>query len=431
MPVKILASGDIHIGLKVSGQDTGMSDFSTKDTWKRMVDWAINNNIDIIALTGDIVERDNRYFEAVGHLQDGFERLKKNNIQVFAVAGNHDFDVLPQIINSGNFDNVRILGAGGKWELIKYEKEKEKLQFAGWSFPSQHVKDNPFTDFDLKDRIDPDIPCIGLLHADFGVTESLYCPVGLPDFAHLNINTWILGHIHKPQELNEFNPCIFYPGSPLALSSKEQGLHSPVLITVNGKFVNKPERVLHSPLRFENINIDITEVKTDIDFRKVFLKEIEDKTRSLEDELIDVDYISYELTLSGRHNKPLEPESWTYGMKEQFRLEIQGTKIGIHKINYNIDPEISNLKELAGQNSAVGILAKIILAIENGQDEEFLKVILDQWKEKFTALNFKNIYLPLYKSGFSDMEAEVEGKKFILNESKKLLGMLIQQKSDY
>lgn len=430
MSIKILATGDIHIGLKVSGPDTGMRDFSARETWDHIVNWSVMNHVDIIALSGDIIDRDNRFFEAAGSLQSGFTRLKDNNIKVFLVTGNHDYDVMPQIISTGNFNNVKILGQGGTWELINYEKENEKLQFAGWSFPSQHVRRNALKEFDLNDEIDPGIPCIGLLHADFGVNDSLYCPVTYPDFVNLNVGTWILGHIHKPQELNRTHPYIFYPGSPLALSSKEQGLHSPVLITVKNKSVSQPERVLHSPIRFESINIDISALKTKDDLRPFLVEEILEKTEKLENGLTDEKFISYDLTLKGTHKNPGQIESWTYEMKEQFSHEMQGTKIGLHKIRYNIQPEVSDLRELAKQNSPVGILARLIIAIENEKEEEILRYLLNKWRENYIAMHSRGIYLPLKKSVLSDNEVELTGKQFILTESKRLLGNLLQQKSE-
>lgn len=98
MPIKILATGDIHIGQRASGLPGNIDGFSAKDTWKRIVEWTISNTLDIIVLSGDIIDHDNRYFEAVGPIQSGFTRLKEKDISVFIVSGNHDFDVLPQII---------------------------------------------------------------------------------------------------------------------------------------------------------------------------------------------------------------------------------------------------------------------------------------------------------------------------------------------
>ena len=101
----------------------------------------------------------------------------------------------------------------------------------------------------------------------------------------------------------------------------------------------------------------------------------------------------------------------------------------VHGMDYNIQPEVSNLRELARQNSPAGILARTIVAIEDGEETEFLKNLLAEWKENHREMNRKEIYLSLQKTGLPDHDAEEKGKQFILAESKRLLGNLLQQKS--
>ncbi|NLA49784.1 MAG: DNA repair exonuclease [Bacteroidales bacterium] len=430
MAIKILAAGDIHLGLKVTGLSAGAGEFSARDIWKRMVDRAVLSNVDIVALSGDIVDRDNRFFEAVGPLQAGFRRLGEHNIRVFIVSGNHDFDVLPQIIKAGSHDNVKLLGEGGKWEFEKFVKGNEAVQFAGWSFPVQHVRDSPLKRFDTV-NIDPAIPGVGILHADFGAGDSPYNPVSLADFAITGMDTWILGHIHKPQELNISDPYIFYPGSPLALSSKETGAQGPVLITINNNKVGRAERAFLSPVRFENISIDISGCESEEALRDTLVSGLLDRSLSFGDELQVVSCISYGLMLTGTHSNPALVESWSSGMKDDFSHETGGgTMILVHGTDYNIQPEVSNIRELARQNSPAGILARTIVAIEDGEETEFLKNLLAEWNENHREMNRKEIYLHLQKMRLPDDDTDEKGKQFILTESKRLLGNLLQQKSE-
>ena len=43
MALKILATGDLHIGRKSSGVSENVEESSTKFTWNRIVDWSIKN----------------------------------------------------------------------------------------------------------------------------------------------------------------------------------------------------------------------------------------------------------------------------------------------------------------------------------------------------------------------------------------------------
>ena len=74
MAIKILATGDLHLGKKSSSVPESAEEGSSKFTWNRIIDLSIRNGIDILALTGDIVDQDNRYFEAIGPLQTGFKK---------------------------------------------------------------------------------------------------------------------------------------------------------------------------------------------------------------------------------------------------------------------------------------------------------------------------------------------------------------------
>jgi exonuclease SbcD len=428
MPLKILATGDIHIGQKVSGLPANAESFSARDTWKRIVEWSIGNQVDVIALTGDIVDRDNRYYEAVGTLQSGFARLKENHIQVYAVAGNHDFDVFPQIASSGTLDNVHLLGAGGKWELLAFEKDGEKIQFAGWSFPVQFITEDPLDSFDLT-GINKEIPCIGLLHGEEGNPVSRYAPLSLEKFMNRPVNTWILGHIHKPQILNNTDPYICYPGSPLAFSSKETDSHGPLLITVSGGLISEPERILVSPVRFENIKIDISGSESEEKFRGA-ISIITKMDKKAEQSLRDVRFLVYDITLTGTHNNIRQLESWSDGLAEDFEHETGfNTRIVVSKVNINASPEIQNLEDLARQNSPVGILAQTILAIRGNTETKFLKQLISDWKEKYNVINNSPVFDPLKEIRETDGDPEKTAREYILKESVRLLGELLKQKS--
>src|ERR1700744_3019899 len=113
MPIKILATADLHLG-KTSADVSGYQ-ASTKSTWAALVNMAIENEVDIVVLCGDIIDRNNRYFEAIGPLQSGIDRLREDNITVYLVSGNHDFDVLPQVVRRYSDDGVKLLGKNGVW----------------------------------------------------------------------------------------------------------------------------------------------------------------------------------------------------------------------------------------------------------------------------------------------------------------------------
>ena len=99
MSVRILCTGDIHLGRRPSRVPEGLDAraLGPARAWEALVEKAIELPVDAAALTGDIVDESNKLYEAYSVLQKGVERLLEAGIAVFAVAGNHDYNVLPRL----------------------------------------------------------------------------------------------------------------------------------------------------------------------------------------------------------------------------------------------------------------------------------------------------------------------------------------------
>ncbi len=428
MAIKILVAGDLHLGRSSGGIAGGFGMISTRETWKRITDWCIGNRVDILFLTGDIVDRNNRYFEAIGLLQKGFEQLKNTGIKVFMVSGNHDFDVLDQIVRGSDYDNVQLLGPGGTWELASFEKDGQKIQIAGWSFPQQSVYENPLLSLPHLD-IDTDYPVLGLLHCDVASGESRYGPVDSSDFIAKKVNVWALGHIHKPWILNQDDPLVFYPGSPHAMSAKETGSHGCVLLTLESNGIIRHEKVPMSPVRYESLPVDITGCAGEGDARNRISRTAGEHAGNLVKEHQGLAWVVYDVVLEGEHRTPREVGVWAGSGIEDYRLEVQsGTSVMIRKVESIVRPVIENLEKLAGESSPAGKLAETILDIEQGRKTPFIETLLSEWKAKYQALNDSPLYHPVRKDPGSTGFQE-QGISHIQKECRKLLGELLEQQS--
>lgn len=424
MSIKILATADLHLG-KTSA-DVQDSHNTTKYTWLNIVDWCIANDVDVLALCGDIIDRDNRFFEAVGPFQDGLEKLGQHHIEVFVVSGNHDYDVLPAIIRSRGFEHVHLLGANGTWEMLKFSKNDEMIQFIGWSFPRLIVKESAMINWLLYGH-DPNYPVIGLLHGDVDNVESNYNPFRLNDLVKNEVDLWILGHIHKPDQLRQHSPQIWYTGSPHALSSKEPGKHGPMLFTIDANKHIKTERVLLSPVRYERLDIDVASCEDETQLRDRILTLLrEDAERKLED-LERVWSLVYQVTLFGRHSHIKHVEQWVTNLTDlDIRLDI-GTHLSVRKVTCNLTAEIENMEELAGQSSLAGILAQTILAIKKETTTPFLEGLIEEWYKKAQLVSDSGTYQPLVRHKKIEALSEEIAKNYILNECNRLLGELTDQ----
>ena len=116
----------------------------------KVVREAIERDVDAVVVTGDVIDRENRYFEAFGDFEAGVKELTSSGIPVRLVSGNHDFDVTPEVIDNLSKYDIRQLGKNGNWEEAKLtRKGKSVVRLVGWSFPDQHVEYNPLKQLDL------------------------------------------------------------------------------------------------------------------------------------------------------------------------------------------------------------------------------------------------------------------------------------------
>ncbi|MGC9330976.1 MAG: metallophosphoesterase family protein [Bacteroidales bacterium] len=429
MAVKILATGDIHLGKRSSDVPQDARKIATQHTWNRMVDYAIDTGIDAILLSGDIVDQDNKFFEANKALETGCTKLNENNIPVCMVAGNHDHDVLPEVIKTKNFNNIHLLGANDKWELKTLNTKNGNIQIAGWSFPSTYVHYNPLTRSRFTmENINPDIPAIGLLHADYGMTSSIYAPVQEQDFFNKNIDMWILGHIHKPGLLSDTQGKILYAGSPHALSSKEPGKHGPLLLTILSKNNITHEWMDFSPVRYEKLSIDTGTPESVNNIRSIIVTELRKNAANIQKTSPNLRYLVYDIEITGNFREHTLIRSLQQEITNEAIIEDSNLTTSVRKLHNKLKPAGANLKDLAKQSSPAGILADTILKLENNETSPFIKDLMEKWKKKQKEVISSKTYSTLFHDYDTDnTDIDNEARKYILEICNHTLDALLLQ----
>src|SRR5690349_878858 len=175
--MRILCAGDLHIGRRSSRIPATLdaSLASATAAWRRIVELAISRQADVVALSGDLVDERNKFFEAVVPLRDGIRELTRAGINVVAVSGNHDHDVLPRIAAEVKDERFHFLGAGGKWEAQTIAARGAMVRFVGYSFPSESVTHEPLDS--IGSLASSDLPTIGIVHGDLNASSSKYAPL--------------------------------------------------------------------------------------------------------------------------------------------------------------------------------------------------------------------------------------------------------------
>ncbi len=433
MPIKILAAGDLHLGKRSSGVPDDARTSSSKYTWELMINMCIDKQVDVLVLPGDIIDKDNRFFEAIGPLLNGFTRLKEHGVQVLMTSGNHDYDVPRQVADTAGMDHVALLGQHGQWEVRKLTKEGLTVQFAGWSFPEEQVKKNPLEDFD-RAAIDPAWPAIGILHCDVDVRDSVYAPVIKADLMNTPVNAWLLGHIHKPEEIHHADPLIWYTGSPQAFSAKEPGTHGPLLVTVDDNQHITAHHISLSPIRYEPIQVSVNGEMDEGDLRSLLINTMKEDAAKRKEESAQLQYILYDVTLIGEHERILEVDKWMMKFSGLPFQELPGSSMqyGIRKIISEVRPLITNLEEYVNPDTPVGVLAETILAIREDRSTPLLDKLIRQWQKRYNDMKSAPVYMPLQE--FADEEygqgdKDTLARSCILQECNRLFTELLSQQA--
>ncbi|MGH2548127.1 MAG: metallophosphoesterase family protein, partial [Thermomicrobiales bacterium] len=257
--VRVLCTGDIHIGRPISGipNEAAIGQIKTASAWEAIVDLALSECPDLVAISGDIIDEKNKYFEAVGPVERGLTKLRNSGIAVVAVAGNHDWEVLP-VIARANPGLIHLIGLNQQWERKTIDRDGQPLiHVDGWSFSSRHTAVDPLDSYRAEHP--GTAPVLGLVHVDLDATERKYAPTSRWKLQQQPVDAWLIGHIHVPLLIeNTPSPPILYPGSPFAIDPGETGMHGAWMLHFDGGHPPRFEFFQLSPVQFGMIDIDVT-----------------------------------------------------------------------------------------------------------------------------------------------------------------------------
>ncbi len=426
--MRILCTADIHIGRRSTKipSDLEGKQFSAANMWNFIVDRAIKNKVDVLLLAGDIVDHENRYYEAFGPLESGLKLLAENNIHTVAIAGNHDYDVLFRLESYVGTEFYHLLGKGGEWEQHSISNnEKGPLNIIGWSFPSEHVKINPLLSLE-SDAINP-VPTIGLLHADVDQVQSNYAPVQRRELMQVPVVLWVVGHTHIPNLLQEAGlPSILIPGSPQALDPGEIGTHGPWLLELCNQKIVKIEKVPLSNVRYQNLTIDLTDVVNREDWDWKCTESIRNFIEQHHTEFGPLELLLFRIQLTGRTQLYAQLFELSQRMQEDLSLEHSGIPVRIEKIENQTRPTL-NLDELSRSNDPPGILARMIIDLESTNPTQFVNLIHNA-HERIEQVFRNNAFSDIAMQ--EDYPSKSLARQMLINEGYLLLESLLAQRED-
>jgi predicted phosphodiesterase len=388
MEAKLLCVGDMHLGRRPSRIPADLeldpASLTPAAAWRRVVALAISERVDAVLLAGDVVESDNRYFEAYTALERGVRELAGARIQVVAVAGNHDVDVLPRLADE--IAAFHLLGRGGRWETHDIVRDgRTLLRIIGWSFPERVVERSPLESFDPPQ--DRDAPLIGLLHCDLDATASRYAPVALRELERYALDAWLLGHVHKPS-LTADDRRIGYLGSLQGLDPSETGARGPWMLRVGGAATLSLEHLSLAPLLWEELEVSVDDVEESDGVESRIVRALSALHERNARESRHVSAVGCRIQLVGRTRpgvnvRPLCAQGALAGLRPSFG----GTQFFVERVVNATQPAL-DLEALARRSDPPGLLAARLLELRradaaDGEATKPLRHVADQaaWQD--------------------------------------------------
>lgn len=429
--IKLLATADIHLGKRSSHAADDHA--SPRHAWNDLVSHAVKGDYDLVLLTGDIVDQDNRYFEGSSILEKGLKILDKHGIHVCVVSGNHDYEVLPQIMKRFDFKHVYLLGAGGRWERKTLLIRDQKISITGWSFPQRHYRFDPLDDLPsaLADADDSDYR-IGMVHGDLYDLKSTYAPLSESNLSATGHLAWFLGHVHKPALFGTIvTTRIYYPGSLQALSPKESGTHGALHVELDKGRLSKEEQIVFSRTRYEYFNIDLTgeefshaeTVRQEVENR---LEEIQEEKRQ-EHERLQTLVLDLNVNVNAdiRETVMLKLSE----LQEISDLDYDGVNLRVRALECIGKLPPADVNALMEQSSPAGLLAKMLHALENNKYHPLAVKLEEKIRQHIRAIPYA-IFQPV-KAGRieSGTPLESEVRQIALRQCREALNRLIAQKN--
>ena len=230
--MKICCIADIHLGMKLYGKTDPVTHFNSRelntlDNLRGVVDYCIDNDIKVLIIAGDTYHNS----LPTPTLQDEVNKIIKyasdNDIHCLILAGNHDVSKLDTAVTALKpLDTFHINNVvhTKQFKDMRLTVNDEQVRFV--FLPTYHTGEGIK---EITDKIQYDgTPIVYIGHMTvqgaalndwlIGTNESY---VDMSCFKHDGVKATVLGHLHKPQILDE-EKMIFYTGSLQRLDFNEE-----------------------------------------------------------------------------------------------------------------------------------------------------------------------------------------------------------------
>ncbi|MEJ2718705.1 MAG: DNA repair exonuclease, partial [Deltaproteobacteria bacterium] len=267
-PLRFIHAADLHLGRPFAGLSKSLPESAELflragyKAWERIVATALDGNADFVTLAGDVFDNANPAVRPRVAFRDGVTKLHEAGIPVFLTLGNHDpLCDFPDALRS--LPGLHLFGAEPEGREFAAHHMDRRVMIYGASFERAAVRENLVRRFHRDPRAEI---AIGVVHANVsGVSgHDDYAPCSLDDLRLAGMDLWCMGHVHLGTVLSEY-PLILYAGTSQGAHVNETGARGCYVITVDGPGEAAAEFVPIAPVRWEKLELDVTDLSGEED----------------------------------------------------------------------------------------------------------------------------------------------------------------------
>lgn len=264
--IKFIHAADLHLDTPFHGLEKISKELSNKmqeapfQALRKIIDQAIIEEVDFLLLSGDLYNTQKINIKAQSIFIEQLKRLKKEEIPVFLIRGNHDYLTEDSKKLSLELpDNVHSYSEKVETQTI-LTKNNEKVAVSAFSYESQWIYDRKIKEYPERFN-DVDLH-IGMLHGSIDYSSgsrASYAPFTVEELKEKKYDYWALGHIHQRQKIST-HPLAVYPGNIQALNRNERGEKGCLLVEWSTR-ETELNFIPTSAIIWEEIKITLNEIK--------------------------------------------------------------------------------------------------------------------------------------------------------------------------
>lgn len=323
--MRLLHAADLHLDSPL--HSVGLRDavlgerlrHASRVALRRIVDAAIEHEVDALLLAGDIFDDGAPDMVARTALVGELARLAAAGIPTVLIRGNHD----------ALLDHARHGPLGETVHLLDADRPSVRIggaTFHGLSFTKRHAAKSMLPHYP---EPEPGRINVGLKHTSLGgaAGHDPYAPCAEADLLGHGYDYWALGHIHRRSEMRRDRALAVMPGIPQGRHAREPGRGGATLVTIDGEGP-RAEAIPVAALSFGALEIELAWDEDQVARLERIRAALAGAARAEHD-------VALRITLSGPGALPLAAEA---GLARTVCCEAAAALDGVHVERVSVAP---------------------------------------------------------------------------------------------